>query len=873
MWKTWKTGISRRPSVGTSPGAAFATVPLVGLEDVLDMPSLDRLPPEWLSLDRLPLDRLSLDGFPPVDPLLQALAILGLGFGLAFLFFARPARRKLKRLEARVNETEAEAEELRNLLSTTSGALFFWRHESEEETAFGDFSSLLPLSAGATPSFADALAELDAASAKRLRAGVATLRDAGGDFAFEVTAVGGRALKVRGREVMDADGTMLGALVRFDDVTEAEARAKKVVGRNAKLLEDRNQLRFLLDQLPFPVWQRSKDLALTFCNWAYASVVGMRPEEAIERKQEFAEGVIADQGLAVAKRAWRAGSAQSESHYFVIEGLRRLLEVTEIPIVDGEGMVGYSLDFTEVERVQDELSRHIDAQSKVLEGLATAIAIYGPDTRLKFFNQAFASLWRLSEDWLAMEPMQGEVLEALRSRRRLPETVDFPAYKGEQLARFTSLIDPVEELLHLPDGTTLRSTVSPHPFGGLLCTYEDVTDKLALERSYNTLIKVQQQSLDNLYEGVAVFGSDGRLKLSNPAYARIWGFSPIELEGEPHVSELVETSERFAITKDWQALRAKIVAGTCERVPKHGRFDRQDGTTVDYASLPLPDGGVLWRYVDVTDSTRVERALRERNEALEAADKLMSEFVAHVSYELRTPLNTIIGFSQLLEQGYFGSLTTQQAGYVEGILDSSQVLLSLINDILDLAVIEVGQMAIQQEEVPIRTLMEEVLRLVREKANEKNLIVVMDFQGNPPAIRADKQRLKQVLFKLLNNAINFSTSGGTISLSARKENEDLVLEVMDTGVGIPLEEQERIFERFERGSSSKGRGSGLGLPLVKKFVELHGGRVELTSAPGKGTTVRCCLPYHATDLSRDGEEAPPSPAEALPGGPSMKTGT
>ena len=210
---------------------------------------------------------------------------------------------------------------------------------------------------------------------------------------------------------------------------------------------------------------------------------------------------------------------------------------------------------------------------------------------------------------------------------------------------------------------------------------------------------------------------------------------------------------------------------------------------------------------------------------------------------------------------------------MEGILDSSQVLLSLINDILDLAVIEAGQMAIQQEEVPIRTLMEEVLRLVREKANEKNLIVVMDFQGNPPAIRADKQRLKQVLFKLLNNAINFSTSGGTISFSARKENEDLVLEVMDTGVDIPLEEQEWIFERFERGSSSKGRGSGLGLPLVKKFVELHGGRVELTSAPGKGTTVRCCLPYHATDLSRDGEEALPSPAEALPGGPSMKTGT
>ncbi len=414
MWKTWKTGINRRRASGARPGAAFATVPLVGLEDTLeklsDKLSLDRLPLDWFSLDRLPLDRLSLDRLPPIDPWLQALAILCLGFGLAFLFFVPPARRRRKRLEARVNETERAREELRNLLGTTSGALFFWRHEEEEETAFGDFSSLLPLPVDAMPSFADALAELDSTSAKRLRAGVATLRDAGGDFAFAVTAVGGRALKVRGQEVVGENDRMLGALVRFDDVTEAEVRAKKLAGRNAKLLEDRNQLRFLLDQLPFPVWQRSKDLALTFCNWAYASVVGMRPEEAIERKQEFAEGVIADQGLAVAKRAGRAGSAQSESHHFVVEGLRRLLEVTEIPIVDGDGMVGYSLDFTEVERVQDELGRHIDAQSKVLEGLATAIAIYGPDTRLKFFNQAFARLWRLSEDWLTMEPMQGEVL-------------------------------------------------------------------------------------------------------------------------------------------------------------------------------------------------------------------------------------------------------------------------------------------------------------------------------------------------------------------------------------------------------------------------------------------------------------------------------
>lgn len=846
VWKMWKTGIRRR-LVGSERRAAFAAAPFAGLENGLE-------------------GSLS-------DPFLQGLAVLVVGLAVLGPLGFRSVWRRRRAAGARGEKARREMAELHAILEKASAGFFFWRAGETQETAFGDFSAFgFDGATDAGPGFEGALRRFEADSAEQLQKAVSKLRAGAGRFDLDLATDDARRLRARGQRLESADGEAIGDLVRLEDVTEVEARAlqfTQFAQRNAKLLKDRERLRFLLDQLPFPVWLRGPDLKLEFCNRAYASVVGLRAEEAVARGREFAEGIIGEQGQALAKRAHRVGSPQSESHHFVVDGVRRLLEVTEIPFTAAAGMVGYAQDFTEVDRVQDELGRHIDAQAKVLEGLATAIAIYGPDTRLKFFNRAFALLWRLNEEWLRMEPTQGEVLETLRARRRLPETVDFPAYKKGQLARFTSLIDPVEELLHLPDGATLRSSVSPHPFGGLLCTYEDVTDKLALERSYNTLIKVQRQSLDNLYEGVAVFGSDGRLKLSNPAYAQIWGFAPNELEGEPHISEIVDKSARFAAPEDWPVLRARIVAGTCERAAKNGRFHRQDGTAIDFASLPLPDGGVLWRYVDVTDSTRVEHALRERNEALLAADKLMSEFVAHVSYELRTPLNTIIGFAQLLENAYFGDLNDRQQDYVAGILVSSQVLLSLINDILDLALIEAGQMPIRREEVAIRSLLEEVLRLVREKANEKNLTVVMDIQGNPPPIYADKQRLKQVLFKLLNNAINFSTPGGEVSLSARKERADLVLQVTDTGVGIPREEQTRIFEKFERGSSSKGRGSGLGLSLVKKFVELHYGQVDLQSEPGQGTAVRCRLPYAARDVAEG--EAPPA-GEAQPV-PPMKTGT
>jgi signal transduction histidine kinase len=243
--------------------------------------------------------------------------------------------------------------------------------------------------------------------------------------------------------------------------------------------------------------------------------------------------------------------------------------------------------------------------------------------------------------------------------------------------------------------------------------------------------------------------------------------------------------------------------------------------------------------------------LRERNEALETAGRLKSEFIANVSYELRTPLNAIIGFAEILANEYFGALTPRQLDYSRGILDSSHRLLSLINDILDLATIEAGYMTLETAEVDIHVMLETVLTLTRERARNQNVDLSMECPESIGTIEADDRRLKQALFNLISNAIKFTPPGGSIRLAAERDigptGAELVLSVADTGVGIPMADQARVFEKFERGDPTLTQtGAGLGLSLVKSLVELHGGTVTIESSPDSGTVVRCHLPVDPT---------------------------
>ena len=685
------------------------------------------------------------------------------------------------------------------------------------------------------------LARFDVADAERVEGARLALHRRGTPFSLKLETGNGEVFDVEGRQARNGEIV----LWLLDDTAAARA---------LRADEEAMRLRELIDASPSPMWRRDPDRRLVECNRAYAFAVDATPQTALAQNLELAATELR-KTLSPATGTAETADRRAENRHVVIDGSRRLLEITEIPGRHG-GMVGFALDRTEVEAAEAELQRHISAHVAVLEGIGTAVAIYGADRRLRFFNSAFAALWGLEAEWLAAEPSFGDILERLRERRGIPERADFSAFKHECIGLFTSLIEPQQELMHLPDGRTLKVSIAPHPFGGLTFVYENVTDRLALERSCNTLTQVRRATLDNLFEAVAVYGSDGRLKLHNPAYLQIWGLSPGDVADEPHIAEIIEKTRALLDDGgDWAAMKQSIVAKVTAHLLTSGPLYRSDGSVLQVATVPLPDGNVLLTYLDVTDTARVERALRERNDALETAGRLKSEFIANVSHELRTPLNAVIGFAEILINQYFGDLNPRQLDYSQSILASARLLMRLINDILDLATIEAGYMVLETGCVEVRGMLQAVVSLTRERARSRDLELELRCPPEIGAIEGDERRIKQALFNLISNSIKFTPPGGAISVEAVRQKDALLLTVADTGVGIPHADRARVYEKFERGV--RQTGTGLGLSLVKSLIELHGGNVIIASASGPGTRITCRLPVAegATAISDAGGTA------------------
>jgi len=674
---------------------------------------------------------------------------------------------------------------------------------------------------------------LDAASAQALKDGLDRLFAAGRPFS--------QLLKTCAGGYVEADGRATGgrAILRLREVTGRKRDLSRILDQHRLLVRSAQSSRALLDALPMPVWFRSDDGRVEWVNEAYVKAVEAGSEaEVRERQIELLETRQRER----VKRALKKAAPYRERAHIISGGVRKAHDVVVLPL-DG-ATAGAAIDVAAIETAQGELTRHVTAYERTLDRVATAVAIFGPDQRLAFFNEAYRKLWSLDADWLATKPADAQVLDRLRELSRLPEVdVKYRDWKAKILSGYKTGTE-YEDWWHLLDGRTVHVTSAQRPDGGVTYLYDDVTERFALESRYNALIDAQRETLDGLKEGVAVFEPDGRLKLHNSALAQIWRLSRSTLNEGPHIDEIIaQCCKLFDDRATWARVGNAVTGISDRRQPIQGQMTRPDQCVIDFVVAPLPDGATLITFVDVTDSKRYERALIERNEALVLGDRLKSQFMRHVSYELRTPLTNIIGFSEMLMQPATGDLGEKQREYLNDILASSRTLLAIIDDILDLIIIDAGALELKLAPVKVAGIVEAAVLGLRDRAASARLNIDIRVADNAQDFVADEARVRQVLYNLLSNAIGFSKAGDTVSIGAWREDEMLVFAVEDQGVGIPKEEQVRVFERFESRSQGSGhRGAGLGLSIVKSLVELHGGVMTLESEPGRGTRVTVRFP-------------------------------
>ena len=635
-------------------------------------------------------------------------------------------------------------------------------------------------------------------------------------------------------------------LLWFFDVSEADEQASALRARLERRSAALEALSRLLELAPFPMWHRGPDLALAMVNSAYVAAV-----EAEDAAVVVAEGIelIEDAG----GQSPRIASAEVRDRQeptnrtvpVTIAGERRTMRIVEVPL-GNEGVAGYAIDVEDQEEARAELARFVQAQRDMLDRLSAGVAQFARDRGLIFFNQPFARLFSLPADFLADQPEFDRVIDAMRDAGNLPEVRDFPEWKDEHRDWFTSGLSADEEDWLLPGGKHLRVVAQPLPDGGLLLIFEDRTEQIQLASARDTLLRVRTATFDNLFEAVGVFASDGRLNLWNNRFKELWGFEEEHLAKHPRVDALTsQLAARLKQPKHAGLVRELVRSATQERKQRSGRVMMADGREFEFAAVPLPDGNALFTMLDITDSRKVEAALRDRNEALEEADRLKTAFVSNMSYELRTPLTSIGGFAEMLAGGYAGTLPPAAAEYVSAILDSVVRLGVLIDNVLDLTQSDMGSLLLAENEVDLATLSRQAVVAAGDAAARKGIEIVAEIDESVGIVTGDPRRLSQAIANVLGNSLLYTETGGRVLLRAEGDKDEARIVISDNGPGIAPADQPKVFDRFHRtvdGRATDAAAIGLGLPLAKQFVEAHGGSIGLQSRLGEGTSVTISLP-------------------------------
>ncbi|ODT65463.1 MAG: hypothetical protein ABS75_31610 [Pelagibacterium sp. SCN 63-23] len=733
-------------------------------------------------------------GLGGIAPL--AFAVGAGGFALISMAAIRrvltDSRATRRRAAEQIADLRALVDEYENLVSGSSELTILWSgHDGPR--ILGQASAVLP--PGRQPqSVLNLHSWLGAAEANRLASLMDELRLQGRGFAASLKTSEGKLVRATGWAMGGGAAMRLRpAFSQPNDETAlmADTEAETAYG-------DWQSARALLSQLSKPAFMRDGDGKLVYANGPYCALA-----RSLERTcTETAPAEIIDAG--------KAGADGSGPLDFGGRGRFELVEV-DLP----GGRAGYLRPLEQkVPAVETGLA-HIGG---IIDTLATPIAIFNARRELVQFNAAYRQLWNFDRGFLVTGLDERAILDKLRTIGMLPNQVDYHTWRSKHLESYARK-EPFEaDPWHLPDGRTIKVISAPAgPEGGVIYVFEDITERLELESTNRSFTNVMRETINALSEAVAVFGTNGRLTLSNPQLSKLWKLPLNALDVHPHIDQLAEAS-CLAIPEDgasiWRDLKRSIVDLNPTRTDRTGRINRSDGRLIDYAITRLPDGQTMMTFLDVTESASYSKVLKERNDALVAADGLKDAFVENVSYEFRSPLTNIIGFADLLSGTEGDSLNERQREYLDYIRASSVTLGVLIDNILDLASVDAGIAELNPEVLEIPALIDKARAGIAATFPEvsgdaPNLVI--EIEPDLPQFVADGTRIVQVLYNLLSNAARFSPPGGEIRLSVSHRAERMLFVIEDEGPGITDEMKAAILTRLD-GPQAGGRRAHIRQP-------------------------------------------------------------
>ncbi len=650
-------------------------------------------------------------------------------------------------------------------------------------------------------------------------------------------------IKIFGAKISDNDGSVYADMIWFRDITSTQEEIIKLTNsmnsanNKAKLLDN------LINHLPIPVWLRNDKLAIELCNNKFIETVEADSKEEVLIKRIELLGADSKEIKMQSSFARASGHAKKGVGSAVIGGQRKIFEYTETPftnsINEGEPNIndavytaGCALDISNLDESNRSIRQHQEAHTKLLASLGSAVAVFGSNKELSYYNDALLEFFLFDKEYLDSKPKYQQFLDILREKRLLPEVPDYQKYKNQEIDAFSAIIEAKEDILYLPNDKTVRRIRAPHPLGGLIFTYEDVSDRLSIERSYATLMEVQKQTLDGIKEAVSVFSPNGRLSITNQAYIDLWKLNKAFIDSSPYISDLLEKYHSYFDTvQDWEGLKKELIGHITNRNTKTIRLHRNDGIVIDITSSYLSDNSIMVNYVNVTHETRIEKSLSRSKDNISTTSYLRSEFIKNVSEEIKPSLKTISGFSSKILDSKENQMLPETKEYIKDVQSVVKNLDLMMQDVFDIAPFDIRSDEPEYKELDITAIINNIIGFNTQKAKQKKIKISFSVKDKINPIIADEKYLKQIIFYMICSALDNCADSKKINTELRLNGDNIEFS---------------IFGILKDKNALKSKSQESGLKLIQRFASMQGGKLENSIDDGHNYYIYLSIPLKNT---------------------------